>query len=63
MKKLFGVIASMVATSLMAQELPILPVGVKFDFAASNFNQQDAVQLMSKRAKSARVILSGENHF
>ena len=34
MKKLFGVIASMVATSLMAQELPILPVGVKFDFAA-----------------------------
>lgn len=49
----------MVATSLMAQELPILPVGVKFDFAASNFNQQDAVQLMAKRAKSARVILSG----
>ena len=63
MKKLFGIIATMVATTLMAQELPILPVGVKFDFTSSNFNQQDAVQLMSNRAKSARVILTGENHF
>ena len=63
MKKLFGIIALMAVSSLMAQELPILPVGIKFDFAAINFNQQDAVQLMSNRAKSARVILTGENHF
>lgn len=63
MKKLFGIIATMAVTSLVAQELPILPMGVKFDFAASNFNQTDAVQLMSNRAKSARVILTGENHY
>ena len=63
MKKLFGIIALMAVSSLVAQELPILPVGIKFDFAAINFNQQDGVQLMSNRAKSARVILTGENHF
>ena len=63
MKKLFGFMALMAVSSLMAQELPILPMGVKFDFSSSNFNQTDAVQLLSNRAKSARVILTGENHF
>ena len=63
MKKILGVIAAMAATTLMAQELPILPTGLDFDFANKNFNEQEAVHLMAKRAKSARVILSGENHY
>ena len=63
MKKILGVIAAMAATTLMAQDLPILPTGLDFDFANKNFNEQEAVHLMAKRAKSARVILSGENHY
>ncbi|MFZ9631043.1 MAG: hypothetical protein ACO3AQ_03320, partial [Bacteroidia bacterium] len=63
MKKIIGVIAAMMAGSLMAQEQPILPLGFDFDFKSNHFNDQEAVKLMAKRAKSARVILSGENHY